>query len=153
MTTAIIIADTHGYAPKEILSEIDRADKLIFAGDGYTALYNWLSEDNRRKLIGVAGNCDYDCGAPTVATFRIEDVNIYLTHGHLHRVKYHYYGLLSAAQQERCSIAIYGHTHSEDNTTIDGVTLFNPASYRYCGSYGYLTVDGSDYSLRTIELP
>ena len=54
-------------------------------------------------------------------------VRLYLTHGHLERVKLTRSFLYERAREEKCDIAFYGHTHEPDMVT--GVPmLVNPGA-------------------------
>ena len=152
MKTAIILSDTHGAAPRELRDEIDQADYIIFAGDGYYALYNFLTENERAKFVAVCGNCDYEIGGDVQQVIEIEKVRIFLTHGHKYGARYSNAEIYAAAKENNCSIAIYGHSHRAENVTMDRITLFNPGSYRDSYSYGYLIVDQDKYFVKNVKI-
>jgi putative phosphoesterase len=74
---------------------------------------------------------------PGTAEIRIErifGVDVYFTHGHLHRVKQYLAALLRDARASRADIVLYGHTHIADcHREEDGLWVLNPGS---CGYYG-----------------
>lgn len=152
MKTAVIISDTHGRKIDDLRDVIKSADYLLFAGDGYYDLYRTLSDDEKAKFIGVVGNCDRDVNANIVSVFNVENVRIFMTHGHMHGARYHNMGIWDAAREQNCDMAIYGHTHSEQNTIVNGMVIFNPGSYGYDRSYGILTVDGSKFFVKNLKI-
>lgn len=46
-----------------------------------------------------------------------------------------------------CDIALFGHTHSTCNKTVDGVLLVNPGSIGRNGTYAVLKISEKDVSV------
>ena len=60
-------------------------------------------------------------------------VSVYMTHGHIQKVKQTLGLLLKDARESRVDVALYGHTHVADcHREADGLWVLNPGS---CGSY------------------
>ena len=53
---------------------------------------------------------------------------IFLTHGHIYKVKFGYKKLLARAKQLFADVVVFGHTHLPKNIYIDNILLFNPGS-------------------------
>ena len=85
----------------------------------------------------VPGNCDrYRCppGQPEILIHRILGVDLYMTHGHRHKVKSLLSLLLRDARACKVAAVLYGHTHIADcHQEEDGLWVLNPGS---CGYYG-----------------
>ena len=61
-------------------------------------------------------------------------VPLYMTHGHVHKVKQTPGLLLRDARESNVSAVLYGHTHVADcHMEEDGLWVLNPGS---CGSWG-----------------
>lgn len=146
MTKIIIFSDTHGHM-REIpyLKNPDEYDYLIYLGDGYEEVGQWA--ENKKlgdKFISVTGNCDYAPHIPRQRFFKIEDINIFITHGDLYSVKTSYNKIFDKAKSIGADIAMFGHTHYADHNFVEGVHLFNPGSILPRGrdfcSVGYLEI-------------
>ena len=84
----------------------------------------------------VPGNCDkyrMPQWAPEVLSYKVCGVKLYMTHGHLHRVKSGLYALLRDAKAEGAAAVLYGHTHVPECRQEDGMWIINPGS---CGHGG-----------------
>ena len=84
----------------------------------------------------VPGNCDrYRCppGQPEILIQSVFGVNLYLTHGHRHKVKLGLGALLKDARESRADAVLYGHTHQPDCREEGGLWILNPGSCGYGG--------------------
>ena len=118
---------------------IDRAkpDALIHLGDyfddGQTIAesYPWIS------MYQVCGNCDrYRCPpfAREILIMPVGGADLYMTHGHIQKVKQTLGLLIRDARESHVSAVLYGHTHVADcHREEDGLWVLNPGS---CGSWG-----------------
>ncbi len=138
MKTAIILSDTHGNVKdlKKLIQVIEETDYIIHLGDGENDL-NFLPEHEKSKLIQVKGNCD--CGnLPSERVIEIEGVKIFMTHGHNYSVKSTLYKLLSKGKELDVQMCLYGHNHTANIETVDGICLVNPGTvYRYSTTKSY----------------
>ena len=117
----------------------------LLHGDLQTSLILHLLDDGQvlasdwpgSQLIQVPGNCDlYRMfpGEPEIRVVKLENVCVYLTHGHRHGVKSSPAGLVVEARKAGADVALFGHTHQPVCwQTEDGMWVMNPGS---CGSYG-----------------
>lgn len=113
-----------------------RPDVLVHLGDLYPDGQAIHRENPDIRFYQVSGNCDeYRCrnqGIPTRVE-RVEGVTLYMTHGHLHRVKTSLDALLWDARQAGADAVLYGHTHIPDcHREEDGLWVLNPGS---CGFF------------------
>ena len=127
---AAVFSDTHSNTALmlEAVRRV-RPDILIHLGD-----YERDAETLRREfpeipLYNVRGNCDFAALAPDTMVVPMGPAKAFITHGHLYSVEYgHLYSLYCAAQEQGCSIAMFGHTHEALNDEYGGVTVINPGT-------------------------
>lgn len=124
-----IMSDTHGNLnPVHLcLPLLKGAELLLHAGDFY--------EDAQRigsflgiKAVGVTGNCDYMVKGPSEEMLAIGSRRIYLTHGHLYKVKKDLSALVQRSKVLGVDVTIFGHTHTPTIFRRDGVLFINPGS-------------------------
>lgn len=145
MKTVFIISDTHGNrSPFDGLAPVlSECDYIIHLGDT-SADGNILYGLHPNKTHLINGNCDpIKLGADELV-IKIENVNVFATHGHLYSAKSTLKKLAARANELGCTVALYGHTHSPREDVIDGVTLINPGSFTRYGtkSYCYGVING-----------
>lgn len=126
---AFIISDSHGWG-NELKDVLDRhreeVDVLIHCGDSELT-------KNHPALLGlniVKGNCDYGDDFPEEWTETVNDVTIYVTHGHLYNVKMTHVPLSYRAEEKGAQIACFGHSHIAAAFEENGVIFINPGSVR-----------------------
>ena len=114
-----------------------KPDTIIHLGDYYDDGQVMGELFPQARLIQVPGNCDrYRCTGlePEVVFVNLDGIGVFLTHGHLHRVKSGIGGQLAAARTARADVALFGHTHEALCLELeDGLRVMNPGS---CGSSG-----------------
>ena len=129
---AVVITDSHGkvdYILKVL--EIEKPDALFFAGDHSEDCIETGYIYEELKYYMVKGNTDMeDYHTPEIVVEEIEGVKIFLTHGHLFRVK-HGYGLLeNHAVRAGADLVIFGHTHVPYKEEVHGILYFNPGAMK-----------------------
>ncbi len=143
----LVVSDSHGHAePLMEAIEQEQPDALIHLGDGNRDLRGIRLMYPDLEVYAVAGNCDFYCDESDLLVTDIGGVRIFMTHGHMFGVKQTLSGLVSAAKDHGAKIAMYGHTHKENYETRRGVTVINPGSIGFSGTYGILTVNGGKFS-------
>ena len=148
---ACVFSDSHGYAKNMIAAiEIEKPDFIFFLGDGERDLVKLTEKYPDLPVYAVRGNCDFNTQLKSSLRCVVDGVNIFLTHGHLSRVKYDYdlETLTSQAIEAGAEIALYGHTHSQEITHSRGVTLLNPGSIGrgYYPSYAVLNISNGRFT-------
>lgn len=127
----LIISDTHGYHNNltKILDEIGTPDMLIHAGDlqGDEDYIEYVADCPIRM---VSGNNDFSMSLKRELLFHLEDLTVYLTHGHQYGVHYGTDRLAYRASELGADIVIYGHTHvpSIDYYEDYNIWFINPGS-------------------------
>lgn len=93
----------------------DPIDFYIHCGDGGEELEDMrqmiMQRDPHAAICVVKGNCDFFSDAPLFAVLNMGGVRVFVTHGHMQRVKSGLMNLGYAAEERGCDIALYGHTH------------------------------------------
>lgn len=155
MTTILIFSDTHGMPiPQRILSVADESDRVIFLGDGITALGDLLFKKN---LHIVLGNGDYPySGVKREEVLQIDGVKIFICHGNAYHVKTDLLPLALRARELGCSHVFYGHTHAAAIDEYDGVTLICPGSptcpHGAAATYAYAVAHDGKLTCKIVEV-
>lgn len=114
-----------------------KPDAVIHLGDYFDDGVAMAEEYPQLHFYQVPGNCDVyrvPREIPDIRIDRIGGVDLYMTHGHRHRVKTDTYKLIQDARKCRVAAVLYGHTHVADcHQEPDGLWVLNPGS---CGYYG-----------------
>ncbi len=138
----LVFSDSHGDVSsmdRTILME--KPDHILHLGDCVKDAR--ALEKHGIPLTCVAGNCDWGSGEPEVLTPVFRSTRIYMTHGHLHRVKMQYQLIFYAGLEAEADIILFGHTHQPECFTKEGLWLMNPGACSRRGSYGVIIL-GSD---------
>ena len=111
----LVLSDSHSAlrAMRGYIAAV-RPDAVIHLGD-YFDDGSVIAEENPHLTVHqVPGNCDrYRCppGAAEVLVYPVCGVKLYMTHGHIHRVKQSTCSLLADARASGAAAVLYGHTH------------------------------------------
>ena len=148
---ACVFSDSHGYAANMINAiELEKPEMVFFLGDGERDIAKVMDKYPDLSVYAVRGNCDFRTDAKSLLICDINGVRIFMTHGHLSRVKYErdYETLTSQALGADAQIALFGHTHSQELTENRGVMLLNPGSAgrSYYPGYAVLTIENGFYT-------
>ena len=142
----LVMSDSHGRAGKvkKMIAANADADAIIYLGDGEKDLEAALAVSEFKRLVyQVRGNCDRESKEAVTLIQEFDGVLFYITHGYEQSVKYGLDKLSLFAEEQHCSVALFGHTHGEHYSELGGVKLFNPGSAAN-GSYGVITVAGGN---------
>lgn len=129
MKKILITSDTHGsydVISNYILDHKD-IDLLIHAGDGVEDVINISYETNIDYFV-VKGNNDYFSNESYDKYIEIDQIKIFLTHGHNYNVYQGIDKIIKIAKENKCDLAIHGHTHIFNQKEIDNITVLNPGS-------------------------
>lgn len=134
----LVLSDSHsGLSFMRECIDAVRPDAIVHLGDYYDDGQTMMEEYPHIRFYQVPGNCDrYRCPpfAQEILIMPVCGVNLYMTHGHLHRVKMTDTQLLKDARASKADAVLYGHTHvAECRQEPDGLWVLNPGS---CGSWG-----------------
>ena len=144
----VAVSDIHGDKKsvyKLIDREKDRADRVIFLGDGGRA-EDLLETGFKDKVVYVRGNCDIGGFADELYLGEECGIRIFAAHGHLYNVKYEINTIIEKAKAHGAGILLFGHTHQPLEKYQDGLYILNPGSLRRDmrpSSYGYIEITPS----------
>ena len=137
MIRALILSDIHGeennlrWLLEEVWKQVGPIDAYICLGDGvrdFDRAETFIRErDPHATMYAVRGNCDFTANHPDRQVIHLGGLKIYMTHGHIHRVKSCLDYLYGAARAEGVDIALYGHTHRA-NVEYTQPWMLNPGA-------------------------
>ena len=138
----LLFSDSHGHtdylqALMARVCTVSRPDAILFAGDGIRDAERVNAEC---QVYRVRGNCDHSSNALDEQLLTFSTHRIYLSHGHLHRVKRTLDLLASAARVKDAKIAVYGHTHRQGLELVNTVYCINPGAL-INGEYALLRIE------------
>lgn len=114
-----------------------RPHAVVHLGDYFEDGTVMAQEFSDIYFYQVPGNCDRYrevMGAPETLITKVCGVKLFMTHGHLHGVKFGLSRLVEDARATDAQAVLFGHTHTaycEKGT--DGFWVINPGS---CGYHG-----------------
>lgn len=154
----LVLSDSHAALSfMRLCVEKVNPQMMIHLGDYYDDATALSEEYPHIPLLQVPGNCDkYRC-PPFVSEIliqRVDGVNLYMTHGHRHRVKQDTGKLIHDAKACAAAAVLYGHTHVANcYQDPEGLWILNPGSCGYFGgSAGLIETDhGKIVSCRIIS--
>lgn len=103
-------------------------DLYICLGDGEGDLDNIQFLYPDKRIVTVAGNCDYGSLYPLVELVEVENKRIVCTHGHLQHAGFGMGGLKKLASDNNADVVLFGHTHMRKCDYDNGVYYINPGS-------------------------
>lgn len=128
--------------------ELEKPELVIFAGDHSTDALDISLVYEEIPFKIVRGNTDFsDRKTDDEIKFEINGKKIFLTHGHLQRVKSSLNELEIRAKEEEVDICIFGHTHRELEIEKDGILYLNPGALQ---DRKYIIYDGKNFNQKTL---
>lgn len=128
---ALVLSDSHKNF-NSIRRAVERepdADLLIHAGDVQRDVDDILDAWPELPCEYVLGNNDFCVtGVPSQRLFEFGGKRIFLTHGHMYRVKSSTARLVQKARAMGADICIFGHTHLPCLEEQDGIWVLNPGT-------------------------
>jgi len=155
----LVLSDSHSaLRMMRDCMEAVKPDAVVHLGDHYDDGEALKEAYPAVRIYQVPGNCDrYRCppGVAEILIDRVLGVDLYMTHGHRHNVKYDLGLLLRDARSMKAAAALYGHTHVRDcRQEPDGLWVLNPGSCGYGGgSAGLLETENGTIIACRLLLP
>jgi len=152
---AVILSDTHGRLPEEVLRACRRADRIIHAGDvGSDAIIPEL--EALAPLTVVAGNVDPPGLAPERARAEVGGWRLLVQH-----IVWERGGPSREARdllaRQAADLVVFGHTHEPLCVEREGVVFLNPGScgarrFSFPRSYAEAVADRRGLGIRILDL-
>lgn len=150
----LLVSDNHGdrEALKVLREMYADYDYFVHCGDSEMTI------DELEGFLCVRGNNDFALGnnAPDQRILEAGGHRIYICHGHMDFLSYfHYEPMARRAKAQGCDTVFFGHVHTYDDLTVDGVRLLNPGSLRHNrdGSPpSYMLVHISDSGIEAVRM-
>lgn len=154
----LVLSDSHAALSfMRLCMEKVKPDVMIHLGDYFDDGQAMGEEYPHVSLIQVPGNCDrYRCPpfVPEILVQKVGGAELYMTHGHKHKVKQDTGHLIRDAKACRAAAVLYGHTHVANcYQDPEGLWILNPGSCGYFGgSAGLLEIqNGAVVSCRILR--
>ena len=147
---ALVFSDSHGRSNMiaEVISLVKNVDIYIYLGDGEKDIYSPAVSEliGFRKLVAVAGNCDFGSSLPVEQIVEFGPKKILCLHGHSQAVKFGYGTLEHKAKLLGVDVAVHGHTHEQYCNYSDGLWIMCPGAVKD-GEYGIIDLDDKTGSI------
>lgn len=135
--TLLVLSDSHSSLSfMRLCIDAVMPDVVIHLGDHYDDGLAMAEEYPHIRFYQVPGNCDrYRMNRIVEETLveRVCGVKLFMTHGHIHRVKAGLGALVRDARTTGAQAVLFGHTHAPYCEYDEGLWIVNPGS---CGYYG-----------------
>ena len=148
MKKILVLSDSHSYFDKVLkIFEKEKPDIVIGAGDGIKDIEELSYIYPKAEYYMVKGNCDYfDRSHNEENLFEIDNIKIFLTHGHLYGVKRSLSSIKEIRKKLNVSLIVFGHTHKPYIEKDGDITLFNPGATED-GRYGIIILEKGNIEL------
>lgn len=126
----LVFSDSHGHTLDMYgLIEDQSPDAVIHLGDHYEDACDLRRSYPSIPVYAVRGNNDFEQDAPLFLVISPAGVRMYLTHGHREHAGWTSAGQVPLhAAEQGCALALYGHTHLQNDSMEHGVRVMNPGS-------------------------
>ena len=133
-----------------ILDKNREIKAVIHCGDIADDIDNIKMCFPRLTVCGVRGNNDFFTDYPKELVVDFDGMKFFITHGHAYSVKMGDGFVKSKSVSSGCDVCIYGHTHSKSLYKDGNLTVLNPGSLRYKGTYALINTETKEFTI--IEL-
>jgi len=150
------MSDSHGNK-KALLQAValESPNLILHLGDHDRDCHAIEDEYPEIPMRVVRGNCDFASAEAETDVFQLGEKRIFMTHGHLFRVKIALYSIYNTAIDRSADILLFGHTHTPHYEVYDRLTVINPGSISgYRKTYAVLEIKNSDVTcnIRTLDV-
>ncbi len=137
----LVITDSHNRIENIVKAyEKEKPDVILSAGDYISDVIEFSYMYDNVKVYGVKGNGDiFVDNYKFEEIIELQNIKIFLTHGHMDNVKAGYGSLIKNTQNLNVDIVIFGHTHKPCEFTENNIYYFNPGALML-GSYGIINI-------------
>lgn len=126
----LVFSDSHGNIRNcvNVIECIKDVDMIIHLGDILRDVKDLKVLYPNIPIEYVAGNNDFWHNVPYDKVLEIEGKKIFISHGHLYRVKYEYNTITNKGIALKADCVLFGHTHECYEAYQDGMLMINPGS-------------------------
>jgi len=130
----------------------EQPDAILHLGDGAGDLAAIKRKFTRIPIMQVKGNCDIYSSEREWCAADIGGKRIFMTHGHIYRVKWGLESVVFAALEHNADILLFGHTHTPIIDSYGDLTIMNPgaAGSGKNPSCGLIEIDGGEIICRIL---
>ena len=142
----LVFADSHGQ--RQVMAQIAAKEQpmlILHLGDHESDCEDTFGGI---RVVKVRGNCDYGSAEETSRRFDLGNAKIFMTHGHLYRVKFELDTLTKAALAAGANVILFGHTHRPYLQKYPHYTIMNPGT----PDQGYGVIEIENGNLKDIYL-
>ncbi len=128
----LIVSDTHRHN-ENFVKAVERTapiDLVVHCGD-IEGSELFISQAAGCPVQMVAGNNDFFSELPGELTFKIRDLQVWVTHGHHYYVSMGTEFIIEEARARGVDVVMYGHTHRPSIEYSAGIVALNPGSLSY----------------------
>ena len=128
----LIVSDTHRHN-ENFVKAVERTapiDLVVHCGD-IEGSEVFISQAAGCPVQMVAGNNDFFSELPGELTFKIRDLQVWVTHGHHYYVSMGTEFIIEEARARGVDVVMYGHTHRPSIEYSAGIVALNPGSLSY----------------------
>lgn len=152
----LVFSDTHGNTSRcvKVIETIQKVDMIIHAGDMLRDALDLVRLYPKIPIHYVLGNNDFSKKVPLDKLVCANDKKIFVTHGHHYAVKYDYdyLTLTNKGIDLNADLVIFGHTHESFLDYRGSMTLLNPGSIKYDGTYGVVEIENDKLRCAICEI-
>lgn len=143
------MSDTHGRydTMRKILQKEKDCQVIIHAGDMLADIKQLKSDFPHYRYEYVIGNNDFTQAVPTEKIFELENIKVFLTHGHKFGVKRTLNNLFYKASETGADICIFGHTHIKYLERINEISILNPGFGGF-GEYAIIETNQNEFNIK-----
>lgn len=155
----MIVGDDHGYdvfpiAYDDAIKRFRNVDMLIHTGDSECFDCEYYKNICKCQVHMVRGNNDFS-QIPQECIVNVENIKMFVTHGHRYRVYSDIQTIAYAAQERNANIVIFGHTHHALHQKGNNIELINPGSLSgirsFVKSYAMLIIKNGETKVHIVN--
>ena len=135
----VVFSDSHGNSSQMVNAVYDETpDAVIHLGDGCRDC-DALSFFEI-PIYKVCGNNDF-CAENRENILTFSGKKLFFTHGHYYNVRSSPSALIERAMSLGADAVLFGHTHTPLSENTGRITVLNPGTVGYKGSYGVIEIE------------
>lgn len=144
-----VFSDTHRQTTQmlKFLDNHSEIDAVFHCGDVAEDIDSIKMCFPHLSVFGVRGNNDFFTDYPKEIIITLDGMKFFITHGHYYSVKSGDSVLKSVCRSKGCDVCVYGHTHTPSNYKDGTISVLNPGSLKYKGTYALINTKTKEINL------